>query len=147
MTPEVSMSAAANFIAFFEGFASEAYWDVNHYRLGFGSDTEGPDQVSVVKGMVTTRPRALANLALRVPHFAATVQAQVGSAWDALGVNTKLALLSFAYNYGDLTPTLALNVIHGVGISAAIEARAVDNDGVNAKRRFAEAAMAASDGV
>ena len=143
-------SRAANFIGFFEHFSAATYWDVNAWRLGFGSDTEGPDQVKVVKGMTTTRPRALQNLLLRIPEFEAEIIRQVSqSVWDhytASFPNVCLALLSFVYNYGELTPSLASCVIHGVGISDAIQARMTDNAGENSKRRFAEAAMVASEG-
>ena len=142
------LGQAANFIAFFEGYAPLAQWDVNAYRLGFGSDTEGPMQTRVTRGMTTTRARALENLAVRVPAFVATICGQIGSArWLELGQNTQMALASYAYNYGHLTGGLEDAVVKGAGISTALWARGVDNNGVNAKRRFAEAAMAASDGV
>jgi GH24 family phage-related lysozyme (muramidase) len=142
---------AAALIGFFESFSARAYWDVNHYRLGFGSDTEGPDQVPVTREMTTTRARALANLQKRIPQYEATIVKQIGQGnWDRLGDNTRAALLSFTYNYGDLTETLAAVASGSTGqhlsaIVAAVEARAVDNHAVNAKRRFAEAAMIASE--
>jgi hypothetical protein len=64
------MTTAAEFIAGFEGFSKRAYWDVNAYRLGYGSDTEGPEQTRVTEGMETTKERALQNLSARIPQFA-----------------------------------------------------------------------------
>lgn len=62
------MTTPAEFIASYEGCAGRAYWDVNAFRLGYESDTEGPDQIRVTEGMETTKARALQNLALRIPH-------------------------------------------------------------------------------
>jgi len=140
---------AGNFIAFFEGYLSVAKWDVNAWRLGFGSDTEGPQGVPVTQGMTTTRARALANLRLRLPVFEAHIVNTIGgNSWTALGTGAQCAGLSFMYNYGRLTVgTVATAFKTGVGIPAAIQARETDNKGVNSHRRFAEAAMAASDGA
>lgn len=138
---------AANFIAFFEGFISTARWDVNAYRLGFGSDTEGPDQFKVTAGMTTTRGRALQNLALRIPVFEAVIIKQIGiDRWTSLSDSTKVALLDFTYNYGRLTT----NVANAASVDTladevlAVEAREGDNGAINAKRRHAEAAMIVS---
>ena len=137
---------AAKVIAQFEGFTPVAEWDVNAYRLGYGSDTEGPDQTPVKKGMTTTQDRALANLALRIPQYETQIVSQVGAGpWSRLSDNTKAALLSFCYNYGSLTPGLAVTVRNGMPASAiamAIQARAGDNRGINAHRRQAEATLA-----
>ena len=145
MTP-TDYTHAAQIIARFEGFQAAAKWDVNAYRLGYGSDTEGPDAVKVTLGMATTPERALANLALRIPHFENAIVAQVGSsAWDAVATqDARGALLSFCYNYGSLTPTIAGLVAHQAPLSdiaVAVAARGVDNGGVNARRRAAEAAL------
>ena len=136
---------AAKVIAQFEGYISVAAWDVNAYRLGYGSDTEGPEQRPVRRGMTTTRDRALSNLALRIPAYEKRIIAQVGTGpWARLSDNAKAALLSFAYNYGSLTSGVAATVKSGPAsaIAIAIQARAGDNRGINAGRRTAEAALA-----
>ena len=73
-----------------------AYWDVNAWRLGYGSDTEGPDQVHVTEGMETTKARALQNLALRIPQFQTeAVYGKTGmgrDTWDKLTDNQKSAV-------------------------------------------------------
>lgn len=142
------IEAAANLIAHFEGFISTAKWDVNAYRVGYGSDTEGPDQIKVMEGTTTTRERALQNLAARIPQYAQTIIKQVGQeAYNKLGFCTKCALLDFAYNYGSLTTSLIEAVKSNEGVSTAIAARETDNRGVNAKRRYAEAVIVSIDGV
>lgn len=135
---------AAHVIGGFEGFIARAAWDVNAWRLGYGSDTEGPEQRRVSKGMTTTRQRALQNLALRIPQYERTIVGQIGAgAWNRLSEPARSALLSFAYNYGALTPTLAhLAAINSDKAAAhEIMARGVDNKGVNEHRRDAEARL------
>ena len=134
---------AANFIEQFEGFLPMARWDVNAYRLGYGSDTEGPEQRPVTEGMHTTRERAFQNLEARLPRFEARARQQVGDlAWSELPNEAQAALLSLVYNYGSLPSNVANEVRAraplGI-IAAAVEARAGDNHGVNAKRRMLEA--------
>jgi GH24 family phage-related lysozyme (muramidase) len=140
---------AGNFIAFFEGFIATAKYDVNAWRVGYGSDTEGPQGVPVTEGMTTTPERAKANLRLRLIGFEAGITKTIGvPAWTALGTGAQCAGLSFMYNYGRMTVgTVATAFKSGKGIPAALQARMNDNQGMNAKRRFAEAAMAASDGT
>jgi GH24 family phage-related lysozyme (muramidase) len=138
---------ASKLIAHFEGFAPKAYWDVNAFRVGYGSDTEGPEQIKVRRNTTTTRDRALQNLQARIPEYENTIIEQIGEAeWHNLPENAKAALLSFAYNYGSLTPTLETFLKTGkVGeVASAIQDRGVDNQGVNARRRYTEAAFVAS---
>lgn len=137
----------AKLIAFFEGFTSVAKWDVNAYRIGYGSDTEGPTQIRVRKGMVTTRERALENLKARIPQFESGIIKQTSQeAWDKLGENTQAALLSFAYNYGHITRDMVASIMgHSPSLSWLIEQRESDNNYVNAKRRHTEAGFVASE--
>lgn len=139
---------AARLISHFEGFIAVARWDVNAYRLGFGSDTEGPEQRHVTKGMTTTRARALQNLEKRIPKFEAEIIRQIGAAaWSRLPTHVQGPLLSVAYNYGDLPDGVAHAVRSGNvnGIASAIKAHENDNHGVNKNRRIAEAAIIASN--
>ena len=138
---------AARLISHFEGFLPVARWDVNAYRLGFGSDTEGPEQRHVTKGMTTTRERALANLEKRVPKFEAEIIRQIGeAAWSRLPTHVQGPLLSVAYNYGDLPEGVAIAARAGnpSTIANAIRQHEEDNGGVNKKRRYAEAAIVAT---
>lgn len=139
---------AVRMIAFFEGYQSRAKWDVNAYRLGFGSDTEGPERVKVTRGMTTTRERALANLSARVPEFEAHVVEDIGQeAWDKLGDLTRYALVDNAYNYGHLEPRVSTAVKAAAGISSALASQEGENASVNSSRRRAEAMLAAMEGM
>jgi GH24 family phage-related lysozyme (muramidase) len=140
------MTTTAELIARFESFGEHAYWDVNHWRIGYGSDTEGPDQINVVEGMTTTKNRALQNLAMRIQEF--QIIAIYGSSkhpgmgadvWKKLTENQKSALTSITYNYGRLPVTVTVN--DPAATAAEIRAREGDNGGVNRKRRTAEAAF------
>lgn len=130
-----------------EGFSSSAYWDVNHWRVGYGSDTwvDANGTVrNVTKDTTVTAAEAAADLARRVAQTQQHVIDQIGQvAWDGLGDGAKAGLTSFTYNYGSLTPSVARAAQAGdnEAIAAAIEARGVDNGGVNSARRTAEAAV------
>jgi GH24 family phage-related lysozyme (muramidase) len=142
MTP-TDYRLAAHMIAFFEGYLPVARWDVNAWRLGYGSDTKGAEQAKVVRGDTETQVDAFANLQARIPEFERIIISQVGlTRWDALPQIVRAALLSFAYNYGELTPTLEKIVATQSKldlISNAIYDRHVDNGGVNSLRRQKEA--------
>lgn len=90
----------------FEGFSSKAYWDVNAYRIGYGSDTitsPGGAVRKVKKGDIITREQADLDLARRIPEFEKVIIRQVGAdAWNKLPDQAKAGLTSFAYNYGSI---------------------------------------------
>ena len=145
-------SSASKLIESFEGFISEPEFDVNAYRVGFGSDTitklDGT-VVSVTPGMVVTREDALRDLARRTKDFAATAQRQIGAdVWATLPQDAKDALTSIAYNYGSLpdrilTPDVLAGVKKGnfKKLADAVVGLRSDNDGINAARRSKEAAL------
>lgn len=140
-------AVAAGFIAYWEGYTGVAAWDVDAYRLGFGSDTEGPEQVRVTKGMVTTRPRALANLTLRVPQFAAVCAKQLGDLWPKLGKSTQVACVDMSYNYGAIPSNIVTAFLtNGTIVADAIRRHDSDNSSVNRDRRAAEAGLVIFDG-
>jgi GH24 family phage-related lysozyme (muramidase) len=146
-TPPPSELSAAGFIAYWEGFESVATWDVNAYRLGFGSDTEGPQEVPVKKGMSTTRPRALQNLALRIPQYAAVCAKQLGDLWPKLGECTQVACIDMAYNYGSIPASIVEAFLgDGTNVADAIRRHDSDNSSVNRDRRAAEAGLVVFDG-
>jgi len=136
-------SEAALFISNWEGFRAHAYWDVNHWRIGYGSDTEGPDEVPVVKGMMTTVERALQNLSLRVGQFKTMVITELGHPpegariFQQLNLWQQVALIDLCYNYGHLPVEIYPGDPERTAIG--IKARAGDNNGINRKRRIAEA--------
>ena len=138
---------AARIIEHFENYISVAKWDVNAWRVGFGSDTEGPEQHKVLKGTTTTRERALENLEKRMVQFEREIMRQIGAvAWNKLPTHIQGPLLSVAYNYGDLPEGVAKAAVVGNprAIAIAITKLEHDNGGINERRRIAEAAIVAT---
>ncbi len=128
-----------------EGFRSTPYWDVNAYRVGFGSDTitraDGTIE-RVTPETTITEADAYRDLERRVGEFQETVIGQVGEdTFNAFSPSQKAVLNSIAYNYGDL-PDRILGAVRGgdpAEISTAILRLRGDNDGINAPRRTREA--------
>lgn len=105
---------AAEVIKKFEGFIPKAKWDVNAYRIGYGSDTiTFPDGKvkKVEKTDVITRPDADRDLIRRIKYqFMPGVIRQIGKdAWDKLSPGGKIALTSLSYNYGSITKKSIIN--------------------------------------
>ncbi len=147
MGPGTDYALAANVIAKFEGFSAKAYYDVNAWRIGYGSDTRhvAGGFVHVKRGDATTKADALLDLQRRIPQFERVVIGQVGGAqWARMPQKARAGLLSVAYNYGHLPQNVAIALGQGAplaGVAEAVAACRHDNKGVNAKRRIAEAAM------
>jgi GH24 family phage-related lysozyme (muramidase) len=135
-------------LAGFEGFRSDAYWDSNNWRIGFGSSTI-TDQLGNVTQLsndrsdkpnfTITKADAIRDLSRRLEdEFIPDVMVHAGG----LNNGTIAALVSVAYNYG----SLPRNVI------AAIQTNDIDNiaqsvldlkshnGGINERRRRKEAA-------
>jgi GH24 family phage-related lysozyme (muramidase) len=100
-------SFAADLLIRYEGFNPTAVFDVNAYRIGYGSDTitdASGNFKKVKKGDVTTEANARKDLERRLPEFENKVKKQVGPEyWDHLNYKVKAALISLAYNYGSIT--------------------------------------------
>lgn len=130
-----------------EGFLSQAYWDHNHYRVGYGSDTYTTPDGSVhqvTQSTIVTPEEATLDLNRRIGEFQGGIVRDVGSdVWGKLPENAKAALTSMAYNYGHLPHDVAEAVRTGdiETIARAIEGRRGDNNGINAGRRAQEAAI------
>jgi GH24 family phage-related lysozyme (muramidase) len=105
---------AAELLKKYEGFNRTAVWDVNAYRIGYGSDTitnNNGQYRKVVKGDQTTEQLALKDLQRRVKEFEKKLIRQVGAEfWDPLHYEVKAALISLAYNYGGLIPSLTQTI-------------------------------------
>jgi len=128
-----------------EGFREKAYWDVNAWRIGYGTDTITDAQgnvTAVTKDSVVTREDAERDLERRISTgFMPKVAGQVGENWSKLPTSAQAALTSVGYNYGSLpssvvkaTKTGNLNTI-----ADSVEALKTHNKGVNARRRIEEA--------
>lgn len=130
-----------------ESFRDNAYWDVNHYRVGYGSDTitDASGNVrSTQQGDTVSVADAERDLVRRVDLLVNALMATVGAdKFNSLTSTQQAALLSLAYNYGTLPQDIATAVKSGTQeqVVAAIQARASDNGGVNRDRRFQEAAL------
>ena len=131
-----------------EGFRSTAYWDVNHWRTGYGSDTITlPDGSvrSVGPNTTVTQADAERDLTRRTNETQAQIAGQVGfGQWQALPGGAKAALTSMSYNYGLLPFDVQAAVRGGniADIARSIEGHAGDNGGVNRARRMQEASIA-----
>jgi len=137
--------SAYDTIVRFEGFKSAPYWDVNHWRVGFGSDTITREDGSVVEvkpGMTVTPTDAARDLQRRIASIQTKIAGTVGQdKWDAMSAPAKAAVSSVTYNYGTL-PTSVSDAIRTGGpaeIAAAIRGLEGHNDGVNKGRRNKEA--------
>lgn len=90
-----------------EGFIDTPKFDVNHMRVGYGSDTitlaDGTVK-EVVPGMKVSKEDAERDLLRRIPQFQqkGIVQYVGQSSWDKLNPSAKAAITSLAYNYGSI---------------------------------------------
>jgi GH24 family phage-related lysozyme (muramidase) len=125
-----------------EGFREKPYWDVNAWRVGYGSDTvtdASGRSVKVTPGMTVTREDAERDLDYRLTsREGAQVRRQVGDAWGSLAPNVQAALYSVGYNYGSL-PDEVVSAVKSGDLSTI--ASAVGGLSSNKDRRAREAAM------
>lgn len=137
---------AAGLIKNFEGYRSNAYWDVNAYRVGYGSDTmtsPAGDVSRVMAGSTTTAADAMRDLTRRVAEFQDVIRGQIGpDAFSRLGQNSKASLTSVAYNYGSLPDSVAAAARSGDPTQIANAIRGLSS---NPDRRIAEANNALLD--
>jgi tape measure domain-containing protein len=139
------IEAATALIRKREGFISGAKWDVNAFRVGFGSDTTtdvNGNVSKVLESTVVTMTDAVRDLNRRTGEFMNTVVKQVGSdTFGGLNPQQQAVLTSIAYNYGSLPDRIVKAVQTGNkgDVSAAILGLQTDNKGVNAGRRREEA--------
>jgi len=102
------ISKAVDFLKKKEGFTSRALWDVNAWRIGYGSDTitNSLNQVRKVQQNDTvTVQDADRDLSRRISQeFIPKIKAKIGAdTWNKFPENTQIAFISFAYNYGNIT--------------------------------------------
>ena len=136
--------SAPNLISEFEGFRDKPYWDVNAWRVGFGSDTYTDEKGNikrVTRNTKITKEQALIDLFNRVGGFEADLAEDIGpNAWNSLNAKQRAALTSVAYNYGSIPKVLATAVQSGDKgkIQAAFANLSAHNAGINKKRRMKE---------
>lgn len=146
-----------------EGFQAAPYWDVNAWRVGYGSDTITKADGSIVKvtpGVHVSREDAERDLDRRITteFMPAAVNAVGKEAWSKLSPAAQAVMVSLSYNYGAGAwggpgeraggSRGALNAVAVAAqsgdpqqLAAAVRALSVHNNGVNAKRRNSEADM------
>jgi GH24 family phage-related lysozyme (muramidase) len=116
---EVGKSAAAKLIRGFEGFITNAKWDTNAFRVGFGSDTatRANGQIEkVTKDTVVTLDDAQRDLSRRIMEFQNGIQNAIGiETWKSLSEGQQAALTSIAYNYGSLPDAIVNAIKEGGG--------------------------------
>ncbi|MBB2973944.1 phage tail length tape measure family protein [Mesorhizobium sp. RMAD-H1] len=134
-------SVAAALIKRFEGFRPDAYYDVNAYRTGFGSDTATRANgmiEKVTKDTVVTLEDAERDLSRRILEFQNGIQKAIGiDTWQSLSEAQQAALTSIAYNYGSLPKTIVNAIRQGGGAGAV--AKAIASLSANPDRRREEA--------
>ena len=132
-----------------EGFSETAYWDVNAYRIGYGSDTitdESGNVSSVTASSTVTRDQAELDLERRIKTgFMPTVANQLGDNFTKLPTGAQAALTSVGYNYGSL-PKSVVNASNSSGgnvksIADAVQSLQNDDGGINKRRRIEEASI------
>lgn len=142
---EATASSAAELIRRYEGFRATPYWDVNAFRVGFGSDTVTLDDGSVQKvtqGITVTLADANRDLARRIDEFQRGIVGKIGAERFAeFNDQQKAVLTSIAYNYGSLPDRIVRAIMGGTteDVVAAIRGLSTDNAGINRSRRMDEA--------
>jgi GH24 family phage-related lysozyme (muramidase) len=141
-----SAEKSAALLRKFEGYRDSPYWDVNAYRVGYGSDTITRADGSIIrvkKGDRVNRDDAERDLARRVGEFQQRAAKDAGDAWGLLNADQQAALTSVAYNYGSLPKRVVTAIQTGDAnaIANAVESLADHNAGINRKRREQEAAV------
>ena len=147
-----AMASSRELIKAKEGYRSTAYWDVNHWRAGYGSDTGTRADGSIYaiqEGMTISAEDARRDLDRRIGSYFDAIIAQIGAdRFSGLGANQKASLASLLHNYGageftaggDLGSVLsALLASEQQAVADAIAARGSDNGGINRSRRLEEA--------
>ncbi len=133
-------SYAAELLKKYEGFNRTAVWDVNAWRIGYGSGTitdSSGNYRTVKQGDTTTEANALKDLTRRVKEFEKRVINKVGAEfWDPLHYQVKAALISLAYNYGNITKQEIIEAIK-TGNNKKI-AQAVINSTYNDNKSLSE---------
>lgn len=82
----------------YEGFRSKAYWDIDHWSIGYGSDTM-PDGSKVTENSTITEAQAAALVPKQVQKKEAELKKYFPN-YDKLPTQTKYALIDQAYRGG-----------------------------------------------
>lgn len=143
---------AARVVRGYEGW-TDGKWDVNHWRVGYSSDTVTKEDGSVQKvtpGTTVSHADADRDLQRRLKEQENVYISRGGEEnWNKLSDGAKAAAQSVAWNYGidgsaprDIMAAIARGE-GDAGVANAIKMHRHDNSGVNMKRRDEEADLAA----
>ena len=144
---DYTVNAAKELLRQREGLLTNAKYDTNAYRTGYGSDTvTQPDGtvVPVKSDTSITKDDAERDLARRTGITQNDIQSKIGAdTWNKLTPDARVALTSTAYNYGSLPDSVASVAQNGQAsdIATAINNLGGDNEGINAVRRSKEASL------
>lgn len=122
-----------------EGFATKAYWDVNAWRVGHGSDTITDPRTGKVRAVTkdtagVTKEMAGADLERRLrDEFVPKAKRAAGAAWDQYNAVTQGAITSVAYNYGSVPKRIQAAVQSGDPAKVAEAIRSLQGDNKTAK--------------
>lgn len=102
------LEQAAAYVIKHEGFIATPVWDVNAWRVGYGSDTltdSAGNFRKVLQTDTTTREAAKRDLIRRIStEFIPKIKNKIGAdTWEKLTDNARVAFVSLAYNYGGVT--------------------------------------------
>ena len=147
------VTQAYNLIVKYEGFTATAKWDVNNWRIGYGSSTITLSDGSIYRlsndksdkpTITITHENGDRDLRRRIAtEFIPSVKKSLGSgAYDAWEPGTIAALTSICYNYGSLPKSIidAAKTKTTSTLIDAVRALGTDNAGINKTRRNNEAA-------
>lgn len=112
-----AVEIASNFLRPTEDLRLKPYWDENHWRVGYASDTitrtDGSVEETTQNSRVTEEEAEL-DLARRASLAGDTASGQVGAdVWQSLPPNVQAGLLSVVYNYGNLPGSVVTAVKTG----------------------------------
>jgi len=144
---DYALNASKELLRQREGLLTNAKYDVNAYRTGYGSDTvTQPDGtvVPVKADTSITKDDAERDLARRTGITQQDIQSKIGAdTWGKLTPDARVALTSTAYNYGSLPDAVVAATKSGNAsdIATAINNLGGENEGVNAVRRSKEASL------
>jgi GH24 family phage-related lysozyme (muramidase) len=108
-------NVTSNYIAYRESYQSNAYYDVTRYRGGFGTENKvlaNGQVVKVTQNTTFTAEEAKRTLQYDIDKvFVPKIQDKIGkSNWNALKPTQQAALISYAYNTGNINDEMAKNI-------------------------------------
>lgn len=119
----------------YEGHTNKAKWDVNHYRIGFGSDTRTiNNKVYVTQaGDVNTLQDSINDLTRRVKNAEQIFISKYVN-YPSLTDGEKVVIHNIYYNYGKLPTAIKNAIINNKGLYSAVSNLINDNGGIRKKR-------------